>query len=201
MKLKIIYENRFNLALKFIVERLEKDLCENLNGIPRIDRISIRAKSIDRFLKKSKKILDNGSLKYNDPINQIQDQIGARVIVLYLDDVKVVETELKKYYTPIEEQKLVPDSEKEFDYEGKHFVLLLPSDVLPEDVNENLSPQFFELQIKTLYQHAFSEASHDLAYKPEISLTREQKRKVAFTSAQSWGADQIFSELSKELLN
>jgi putative GTP pyrophosphokinase len=67
------------------------------------------------------------------------------------------------------------------------------------EIDENVVPKFFELQIKTLYQHAFSEASHDLAYKPNVELTRDQKRKVAYTSAQSWGADMVFSELFKEL--
>lgn len=201
MELRKKYEDRFNLALKYISNSLFNDLIGNLSGVSHIDRVSIRPKSIERFMKKSKKEFEDGSLKYTDPINQIQDQIGARVIVFYLDDIRIVESKIRNYYKPIEECLIVPDSEKEFDYEGKHFILLLPSDVFPENTNKNLFPQFFELQIKTLYQHAFSEASHDLAYKPGKNLTPKQRRMVAFTSAQSWGADQMFLELSKELLN
>lgn len=201
MTLQEAYTNRFNNALKQISENLEIELISNLQGIKHIDRINSRPKSTERFLQKSKKEDENGNLKYSDPINQIQDQIGARVIVFYLDDIENVKNQLLKYYTPIEEQLIIPDSEKEFDYEGKHFIFLIPPDVIPDNTNEDLVPKFFELQIKTLYQHAFSEASHDLAYKPNVELTRDQKRKVAYTSAQSWGADQIFSELVKELLH
>jgi putative GTP pyrophosphokinase len=201
MKLKIEYTKRFNLVLKQISENLEKDLKSNLQGILHIDRISSRPKSIDRFLEKAQKMKEPEVMKYSDPLSQIQDQIGARIIVLYLDDIDIVKKQLLKYYTPIEEKLIIPDSEKEFDYEGKHFIFLIPSDTVPDETNEELVPKFFELQIKTLYQHAFSEASHDLAYKPNVGLTRDQKRKVAYTSAQSWGADQIFSELAKELLN
>jgi len=61
------------------------------------------------------------------------------------------------------------------------------------------APEFFELQIKTLFQHAWAEAEHDLGYKPPKPLTSIQKRKMAFTAAQAWGADQIFDELSREL--
>ena len=60
-------------------------------------------------------------------------------------------------------------------------------------------PGFFELQIKTLFQHAWAEADHDLGYKPgTVPLTSAQRRKIAFTSAQAWGADHMFDELFRE---
>jgi ppGpp synthetase/RelA/SpoT-type nucleotidyltranferase len=200
MNLEEEYTIRYYKALLTISIDLENELKSNLEGILHIDRIYSRAKSIDRFMQKARKKDEEGNIKYSDPLYQIQDQIGARIIVFYLDDINPVEKKLLKYYTPIEEQLIFPDSEKEFDYEGKHFIFLVPSDVIPDNIDENLVPMFFELQIKTLYQHAFSEASHDLAYKPNVNLTRDQKRKVAYASAQSWGADQVFSELAKELL-
>jgi ppGpp synthetase/RelA/SpoT-type nucleotidyltranferase len=55
------------------------------------------------------------------------------------------------------------------------------------------------VRIKTLFQHAWAEANHDLAYKAPDQLTTDQKRKVAFTAAQSWGADQIFDEPFRQL--
>ncbi|MHA1279982.1 MAG: GTP pyrophosphokinase, partial [Candidatus Helarchaeota archaeon] len=56
-----------------------------------------------------------------------------------------------------------------------------------------------ELQIKTVYQHAWAAANHDLGYKSEKDLPKDQRRKIAFTAAQSWGADQIFRELAKDI--
>lgn len=192
------YTKRYNEALTRIAKCLEEELKENLTGTQHIDRVSARAKSIDRFVAKAEKI-ENGKPKYDSPLSQIQDQIGARIIVFYLNDIENIENIITKYYTKVEERQLIPESEKEFGYEGKHYILLLPKDIVDEEIDSTLVPTFFELQIKTLYQHAFSEASHDLAYKPSIELDRDQKRKVAFTAAQSWGADQIFSELNNEL--
>jgi len=80
-----------------------------------------------------------------------------------------------------------------------HFILALPEDLFDDDADRTRSPTFFELQIKTLFQHAWSEAEHDLAYKPNVSLTRFQKRLVALTAAQAWGADQQFAQLHSEL--
>jgi putative GTP pyrophosphokinase len=92
----------------------------------------------------------------------------------------------------------VPESENEFGYEGRHFILFVPQDVVDESVGADESLEFFELQIKTLFQHAWSEAEHDLGYKPLSTLTSEQKRRLAFTAAQAWGADLIFDELHRQ---
>jgi ppGpp synthetase/RelA/SpoT-type nucleotidyltranferase len=94
---------------------------------------------------------------------------------------------------------MVPESPSEFGYEGKHYVLFLPKDLLTPELPREDCPTFFELQIKTLFQHAWAQADHDLAYKPPEELTRDQKRKIAFTAAQAWGADLVFDELASEL--
>ncbi|MEI9913238.1 MAG: RelA/SpoT domain-containing protein [Bacteroidota bacterium] len=196
--LELIYTERYENALIKIADFLEKEMQSFFKDLKRVDRIYARAKSVDRFLSKADKI-ENSKPKYTDPINQIQDQVGARIITFYLNDVESISKLVSKFYTPIERKSHVPDSEREFGYEGKHFILLMPTEITSSGIQKKLIPNFFELQIKTLYQHAFSEASHDLAYKPGIELTKEQKRKVAFTAAQSWGADLIFNDLQKEL--
>ena len=171
---------------------------ERLSDVPRIDRISVRAKSPDRFLKKAA-TLEKSERKYTEPLEQIQDQLGARVVVFYESDIQRVNANVKKFFAAIENLKLVPETEAEFGYFGHHLVLQLPSDVVDRDIDLALVPQFFELQIKTLFQHAWSEAAHDLAYKPKSNdLTPDQKRKIAFTSAQAWGADLIFDQLFQE---
>jgi len=197
-ELRKIYAERLDVALAPIARLIEDDLKNSLSSLSHIDRIAARPKSMTSFLNKAAKIED-GTQKYTDPINQIQDQIGARIITFYLDDIEPITAGIMKYYRRIEEKAIIPESEKEFGYFGKHFILVLHPELHPPGVDKKLIPKFFELQIKTLFQHAFSEASHDLAYKPSIVLTKDQKRKIAFTAAQGWGADMIFNELKTEL--
>jgi len=194
-----LYRARHSKALLPLADRLERHIQGIFGGKRHIDRISARAKSPERFIEKAFK-LESGSPKYSDPINQIQDQLGARIVAFYLSDRDALATLVKDYFAPIEEKQIVPDTPDRFGYEGKHFVLFLPGDILSKDIPEQHIPTFFELQIQTLFQHAWGEANHDLAYKPFLDLSADQQRKVAFTAAQAWGADLIFEELANELL-
>jgi ppGpp synthetase/RelA/SpoT-type nucleotidyltranferase len=196
--LEIKYKLRYQMVLVRLADALASHIGDCMKGQPRIDRISARAKDVDRFLKKASTLVED-RLKYTEPLSQIQDQIGARIVVFYESDVEQIDARVKRYFRAIEYQKIVPDSESEFGYFGHHLVLVLPTDIIESDMDQSLIPEFFELQIKTLFQHAWSEADHDLGYKPgEKLLTAEQKRLVAFTSAQAWGADHIFDQLFHE---
>src|ERR1700686_4126215 len=93
--------------------RLEAHLKSLFDGYARIDRVSVRAKSVDRFVAKAEK-QENGKSKYDDPLNQIQDQLGARIIMFYKSDVDKLASEIKKYFRYIESVQVVPDSEREF---------------------------------------------------------------------------------------
>ena len=197
-ELEAAYKRRYDAVLVRLADALSAHIFDCMNDQLRIDRITARAKDVDRFVKKADTRVD-GELKYAEPLSQIQDQIGARIVVFYEFDVERIDMQVKKYFRAIEYQKVVPDTESEFGYFGHHLILVLPTDVIETDMDRTLIPDFFELQIKTLFQHAWSEADHDLGYKPgDQPLSSEQKRLVAFTSAQAWGADHIFDRLFRE---
>lgn len=193
------YMTRHERLLQPLAHKLAEHLQGSVLGIPRIDRVAARAKSPDRFMAKAAKVIGDGSRKYSQPLSQIQDLIGARIIVFYLDDVEAVSKAVDAYYRRIEQRDLIPESVNEFGYVGKHYILAFPEDVFEDDADRSKTPEFFELQIKTLFQHAWSEAEHDLGYKPEEPLTPLQSRQMAFAAAQAWGADQIFQSLHREL--
>jgi putative GTP pyrophosphokinase len=189
------YADRHQNALIPTAEALRLHITDLLRGEPRIDRVTARAKDPGSFLKKAETLV-KGKPKYKDPLSQVQDQIGARVITFFKSDVERIDAIVRAYFKPIEFRDRVPESEWEFGYFGRHYVLIVPTDVKSGLIDSKKIPDFFELQVKTLFQHAWSEADHDVGYKPgSIPLTPEEKRKLAYTSAQAWGADQIFDEL------
>jgi ppGpp synthetase/RelA/SpoT-type nucleotidyltranferase len=203
-KLEQVYKDRYINVLIPLAKSLEELINTLINKKKekeslRIDQIRVRAKEPASFIKKSQSKNDDGTDKYSDPINQIYDQLGARIITYYLYDVEKLSDFVKDYFSPVEEIYKIPESEKEFDYIGKHFIFLIPSDLDNKDISKYNPPNFFELQIHTLFQHAWGEANHNIAYKPIKQLTKEQKRLIAYTSALSWGADQIFNDLFSEL--
>jgi len=125
------YRKRYDAYLQRIASMLEAYLYEELDDIPHIDRINARAKDPKRFSKKASRSDARGKLRYTSPLTEIQDQIGARVIVFYRDDVVVVKERIERFLQPIEKQDIVPDSYWEFGYFGQHLILALPGDVVP----------------------------------------------------------------------
>lgn len=199
MILREEYQRRYTEVLKPLAERLEGFIRDHFGGQPRIDRISARAKAVDRFLEKAAKQKEDSTAKYTDPLVQIQDQVGARIITFYKSDVERLRGEVAKYFRHVEQRAIVPDSPSQFGYEGHHFILFVPEDVIDDGEQNKGVPMFFELQIKTLFQHAWSEGEHDLAYKPRGAISIEQRRRFAFCAAQAWGADRVFEELFQEV--
>jgi putative GTP pyrophosphokinase len=198
------YESYYAEILRPIASLLEPILTDQMRAPPsveRIDRIAVRAKSPRSFIEKARKRKKGGRRGpyYSDPFTQIQDQIGARIILFYLSDVEAACARIMKYMTVAEQQTKEPESEWEFGYFGRHYILSLPFDAVPKEIQTDAAPRHFELQVRTLFQHAWSEADHDIAYKGGQELTALQQRQCAYAAAQGWGADRAFQDLFDQI--
>jgi ppGpp synthetase/RelA/SpoT-type nucleotidyltranferase len=137
-----------------LASRLREHLERLVVDFPRIDRVSTRAKSIESFLRKAAKVEKDGTRAYGEPLSEIQDQLGARITTFYRRDVISVQKIVEGYFGPIEKCKKEPASDSEFGYEGFHYILFLPEDIFTSQLLTDDAPKYFELQIKTLFQHA-----------------------------------------------
>ena len=184
--------------LKNIATSLLENLSELFSKGEHIDRIVTRVKSRQSFIDKASKVISDKP-KYLDPFQEIQDIVGARIVVFYKSDIEPISKIAEKAFNPVERHQLIPEDENEFGYEGLHYVLFLPPHIAGQYRSISNIPTFFELQIKTLYQHAWAQAEHGLGYKVGVPIDRETKRKLAFVAAQSWGADEILDKLFRQI--
>src|SRR5688572_16732280 len=91
------YKKRLPILTK-VRDRIDSIINEMLKDVPRIDRISTRVKETKKFVSKALKTDKNGNRKYEYPLEDIQDQIGCRIVVLYMSDVgPVAELILKEF--------------------------------------------------------------------------------------------------------
>jgi len=166
-----------------------------------IDRVSFRAKSAKSFVGKVVKRAadadagverDGFALRpYSSPLTQVEDQIGGRVVVLFKHDIPpVLELLTPDTFNVVEMQDKTPPKDAEFGYESAHLVCHIPEHVRPADwASDPSMPATFELQVRTLFMHAWAEPQHNLGYKSPIDLSRDQKRHLAWIAASAWGCD------------
>ncbi len=137
---------------------------------------------------------------YEHPLEEIEDQIAGRILVLFIDDLETTVGHVNELVIPVEQHHKRPTRYNEFDYESLHGVYALPPQYLPDgwDQEEDM-PQTFEIQVRTLFQHAYAEPQHDLGYKPGAPLSDEVRRELAWIAASSWGADHALDRVRKTL--
>lgn len=198
-------ERRYAARLDATVElcsRLELRVTEALDGFQHIDRITFRPKSIDSFAKKAGTLGSHGQPKYTEPLREIEDQVAGRVIVFFRDDVSDVTERLASELGPIEAVHKEPVGDAEFGYESDHFIFVIPNHLKPTGWLRDLdTPSTFEMQVRTLFMHAWAEPQHDLGYKPgkDVVVDREDRRRLAWIAASAWGADQVLNDVKRRL--
>ena len=154
-------------TLELVAREIEEVLKDTVRGLPRIDMVTTRVKGVESFVGKALRAdPTSGAPKYTNPLDEIQDQIGARIVVFYKSDVQEVADTVLQAVREIEDQAKGDMDPRSFGYEARHFVCMVPP-----NIREVHHPhvEFFELQISTLFQHAWAQGDHDLGYKPSAS--------------------------------
>jgi len=191
------YAERLPL-LEQLAENLERELRRHFEEQAHVDRISFRVKGRDSFLDKVfERRVELGNA---EPLIEVEDQVAGRILVLFISDVEPARAHVERLLTPVEAQERRPERYNEFDYESFHAVYGVPVQLKPVgwDQRDDL-PRTFELQIRTLFQHAYAEPQHDMAYKPETPPTDVIRRELAWVAASSWGADQAIERVRLKL--
>jgi len=134
--------------------------------------VTHRAKDPDSFATKA---MLGG---YDNPLEDIGDQVGVRVTVSYLSDVDRAEQIVRELFDVIRvEDKLDALDFDKVGYLGRHVDLRLHEDAA-RALGEDFVGTRAEVQIRTTAQSAWADVTHDQLYKPAADVPKELKRRV-----------------------
>jgi predicted RNase H-like nuclease/ppGpp synthetase/RelA/SpoT-type nucleotidyltranferase len=128
-----------------------------------------RAKSVASFAVKAART-DGGRPVFADPLGQIHDQIGIRVITYVQSDVQAVADLLHDQLVVQEDRDMGQEtaSEGRFGYASRHLLVTLDDSRVDQGGSEALQGRRAQVQVRTVLQHAWAEFEHDIRYKGTI---------------------------------
>ncbi|KAA1426681.1 DUF429 domain-containing protein [Nocardioides antri] len=128
-----------------------------------------RAKSVASFAAKAARTVEGRPL-YADPLREITDQIGIRVITYVLSDVQAVADLFEDQVVVHDDRDLGQETagEGRFGYASRHLLVGLDPARERQGGYELLRGRQAQIQIRTVLQHAWAEFEHDIRYKGTI---------------------------------
>lgn len=128
------------------------------------DRVSTRVKEWSSLKAKARKKRADGTLIYPVPRRDIHDMIGVRITTYHSTEIPVALKVLQDSFTIRKSVDKAAETRISggFGYGSHH--LILEVDDSSEDLQEYRG-LVFEVQVRTVLQHAWAEFEHDLRYK------------------------------------
>lgn len=128
-----------------------------------------RTKSVASFAAKADRSVEGRPL-YSDPLAQITDQIGIRVITYLHSDVTAVADLLSDQLTVLDDRDMGQEtaSEGRFGYASRHLLVSADSARTSPPSYAALRERPAQVQVRTVLQHAWAEFEHATRYKGTI---------------------------------
>ena len=176
-------------AFRHALHELMRDAAVNF------DRVDVRIKTWPSLKEKARKMRD-GEPVYPEPWTDIKDIIGARITVLHSTEIPAVQTLLAEEFEVLRSVDKAEETRVAggFGYGSHHLVLRVQES--SEGLEEYVGTAF-EVQIRTVLQHAWAEFEHDVRYKRAVEDVDPQVDR-AFTLAAGLIelADQQFDQIA-----
>lgn len=154
--------------------------------------IAARTKSVDSFAAKADQRTADGKPLYTEPLVEITDQIGLRVITYLREDVGAVANLLAEEMRLLDDRDMGQETAREgrWGYASRHLLIGV------EGVQQPAS-----IQVRTVLQHAWAEFEHEIRYKGSIPAAHAPDLDRRFTLAAGLLelADREFSAIRERL--
>lgn len=121
--------------------------------------VTARTKTVESFAAKTERRTKSGEPLYTNPLNEITDQVGLRIITYVREDVGAVANLLADEMTLIDDRDMGLETAREgrWGYASRHLIVGVEGERQPASI-----------QVRTVLQHAWAEFEHDIRYKGSI---------------------------------
>ena len=158
-----------------------------------LDETGIVVASVESRIKEERSLAGKLALKGTkyESLADITDIFGMRIITFYTDDVDKVASAVDHLFeidweNSVDKRKLLEvDS---FGYLSLHYVCRAPG-----------FPYRFEVQMRTILQHAWANMNHDTGYKSGVEIPVEYRRNMNRLAGMLELADEQFSRIRTEI--
>lgn len=141
--------------------------------------------------------------KYRNPLTDMTDLCGARVIVHFQSQVEKLCDFIKENFEIDEANSLDLKSRlkvNEFGYRSVHYIVTPKNaDILGIPVDPRFQSMKAEIQVRTLAEHIWADISHDRIYKTNLNIPDAWRREAAMLAAMLENADKMFEQISQEI--
>ncbi len=161
-----------------------------------------RTKTVPSFAEKAGRMVA-GVPAYADPLTQITDQLGVRVITYLEDDVTAAADLLGEQVIVQDDRDLGQETAEQgrFGYASRHLMIALDPAREGHPDYVHLRGRAAQVQIRTVLQHAWAEFEHDIRYKGTVPAehARDFDRRFALAAGLLELADREFSAIRDRL--
>ena len=192
LKFQPLYKDFASVVASILGECLKKRFIE-------IASVQHRAKEVSSFGRKAAtpSPSDPNAPKYSNPLKQITDLAGVRVITYFpgtlanIDDLifnEFVVTERSDKGTELIQRE-------RFGYQSIHFLVQMKPERARLAEYERFANVIAEVQIRTVLQHAWAEIEHDIQYKSSTSIPSDIRRRFMALAGMLEIADREFQAI------
>lgn len=172
-------------------EKMQETIPSQVRSV--FDEAGIIVASIESRIKEERSLVGKLELKGAKyaSLSDITDIFGMRIITFYTDDVDKVASIVERLFevdwdNSVDKRKIHQiDS---FGYLSLHYVCRIPG-----------NPFRFEIQMRTILQHAWANMNHDIGYKSGVEVPVEYLRNMNRLAGMLELVDEQFSRIRSEL--
>lgn len=163
----------------------------------RIADAGIKIHLVEHRVKETTSVIEKGRRKeLADPLNELTDLVGCRVICLFRSDIEKIGQIIKNSFDVVTLDDKISENPDAFGYMSVHYIVKMRDFTGPRyDKIRNL---LFEIQVRTISMHAWAAISHHLDYKGDWDVPAHLKKALNALSGLFYVADDTFERFFAE---